>query len=145
MLATFFRFHSNSKEISYLLWQNKYPNLKATCHVKPKFFLWTQLPKNLLLAKYLSSVTAALIRIWYQFCGLKCLWNFWNPYFKYIHCFFYKSEGNWPETEFSTVNQSQSILVLFLIKPALFAFLFADYATSNIVINKAYLQFHTHW
>ena len=38
-LATFLRAHSNSKEISYLPWQNKYPNLKTTSHIKPKFFL----------------------------------------------------------------------------------------------------------
>ena len=143
MLTTFLRVHSNSKETSYLSWQNKYPNLKTTCHIKANIFLWPKLPKNLLLAKCFRSVTAALIRIYYQFCGLKCLCNFWNPYFKYIQSFFYKSEGNWPETEFSTVNKSQNILALFLIKPALFAFLLADYAISNI--NITYLQFHTHW
>ena len=39
---------------------NKYPNLKTICHIKPKFFLWPKLPKNLLLAKYPISVAAAL-------------------------------------------------------------------------------------
>ena len=40
-LATFLRVHSNSEEVSYLSWQNTYPNLKTTCHVKLKFFLYT--------------------------------------------------------------------------------------------------------
>ena len=40
-LATFLRVHSNSKEVSYLSWQNTYPNLKTTCHIKLKFFLYT--------------------------------------------------------------------------------------------------------
>ena len=59
-LMTFPRAHSNSKEVSYLPWQNIYPNLKTTCHIKPRFFLWTKLPNNLLLAKFLISVIAAL-------------------------------------------------------------------------------------
>ena len=59
-LATFLQVHSNSKEVSYLTWQNSYPNLKATCHFKLKFFLWTKLLERLLLAKYLISVTATL-------------------------------------------------------------------------------------
>ena len=29
--------HSNSKEVSYLPWQNTYPNLKTTCHIKLNF------------------------------------------------------------------------------------------------------------
>ena len=49
-LTTFLRIHSNSKEVSYLSWQNTYPNLKTTCHIKLKFFLWTKLLENLLLA-----------------------------------------------------------------------------------------------
>ena len=56
----FFRVHWNSKVVSYLPWQNKYPNLKTTCHIKPKLFLWTRLSNNLLLAKYLVSVAATL-------------------------------------------------------------------------------------
>ena len=60
-LATFLRVHSNSKEVSYLSWQNTYPNLKTTCHIKLKFFLWTKVLQNLLLAKYLISVAAPLI------------------------------------------------------------------------------------
>ena len=59
-LATFLRVHSNSKEVSYLSWQNTYPNLKTTCHIKLKFFLWTKLLENLLHAKYLISVAAPL-------------------------------------------------------------------------------------
>ena len=57
-LTTFFQVHSNSEEVSYLSWQNTYPNLKTTCHVKVKFFLWTKLLENLLLAQYLISVAA---------------------------------------------------------------------------------------
>ena len=41
-------------------WQNMYPNLKTTCHIKLKFFLWTKLLENLLQAKYLTSVAAPL-------------------------------------------------------------------------------------
>ena len=40
---------------------NTYPNLKTTCHIKLKFFLWTKLLKNLLLAKYPISVAASLM------------------------------------------------------------------------------------
>ena len=44
----------------YLPRQNTYPNLKTTCHIKLKFFLWTKPLENLLFAKYLISVTASL-------------------------------------------------------------------------------------
>ena len=54
--TTFPQAHSNSKEVSYFSWQNTYPNLKTTCHIKLKFFLWTKLLEDLLLAKYLISV-----------------------------------------------------------------------------------------
>ena len=57
----FLRVHSNLKEVSYLSWQNTYPNLKTTSHIKLKFFLWTKLIENLLLAKYLISVAAPLM------------------------------------------------------------------------------------
>ena len=40
--------------------KNMYPNLKTTCHIELKFFLWTKLLKSLLLAKYLRSVAAPL-------------------------------------------------------------------------------------
>ena len=59
-LLTFLRVHSNSKVVSYLSWQNTYSNLKTTCHIKLKIFLWTKLLQNLLLAKYLISVPAPL-------------------------------------------------------------------------------------
>ena len=67
-LATYLRVHSNSKEVSYLSWQNKYSNLKATCHTKLKFFLWTKLLENLLIAKYLISVAATLNNKWKKLC-----------------------------------------------------------------------------
>ena len=59
-LVTFLRVHSKSKEVSYLPWQNTCSNLWTTCHIKLKFFLWTKLLENLLLAKYLISVAAPL-------------------------------------------------------------------------------------
>ena len=62
-LATFHRVQSNSKEIYYLPWQNKYSDLKTTCHLKPNFFLWTKLLENFLLAKYLKSVPVSLNKV----------------------------------------------------------------------------------
>ena len=59
-IATFLRVHSNSKEVSCLSWENTYPNLKATFHIKLKLFLWTKRLENLLLAKYLISVATPL-------------------------------------------------------------------------------------
>ena len=53
---------SNSEEVSYLSWQNTYPNLKTTSHIKLKFFLWTKLLENLLLAKYLICIAVTLRR-----------------------------------------------------------------------------------
>ena len=58
--ATFLRVHWNSEEVSYTSWQNTYPNLSFTCHIKVKFFLWPKLLENLLLAKYLIPTTASL-------------------------------------------------------------------------------------
>ena len=62
-LATFLRVHYNPKEVSYLSWQNTYPNLKTSCHIKLKCFMGTKLTENLLLAKYLTSVAASLINV----------------------------------------------------------------------------------
>ena len=59
-LATFFRVHSNSEQVSYLSWQNTYPNLETTRYIKLKFFLWTELLENILFARYLVSVAAPL-------------------------------------------------------------------------------------
>ena len=51
-LLTFCWVHSNSKEVPYLSWQNKYSKiLKTTRHIKPNVFLWTELLENSLLAK----------------------------------------------------------------------------------------------
>ena len=60
LIATFLWVHSNSKEVSYLTWQNTYPNLKTFGHIKLKLFLWTKLLENLLFTKYFISVTAPL-------------------------------------------------------------------------------------
>ena len=62
-LATFLWVHSNSKEVSYLPWQNKCSNLK-TSYIKPKFFLWTKLPKHLHLAKYSHIFKLAVNSLW---------------------------------------------------------------------------------
>ena len=67
-----------TQEVSYLSRQSKYSNLKTTCHIKAKFSLWTKLLKNLLLAKYLISVAAALSpayqsdRKWDNFGSVLC-------------------------------------------------------------------------
>ena len=60
-------FIQTQKRYPTFSWANKYPNLKTTCHIKQKFFLWTKLLENLLLAKYLISVASALIKthIWH--------------------------------------------------------------------------------
>ena len=71
LLATFLQVHSNSKEVSLSTWQNTYSNLRTTCHIKLKFFLWTKLLENLLLAKYLISVTAPLSILQTLKCFLK--------------------------------------------------------------------------
>ena len=56
----FSKFIQTQKGLSYLSWQNTYPNLKTTCHIKLNFFLWTWLLETLLLSKYLISATAPL-------------------------------------------------------------------------------------
>ena len=62
-------------------WQNKYSDLKTIWHIKPKFFLWTKLRKNLLPAKYLIYVAVDLMAkliIWttenYHFPFIKWSW-----------------------------------------------------------------------
>ena len=59
-LPTFLQAHSNSKEGSYIYWQNRYSNLKTTFHIELNFFLWTESLESLLLWKYLISVAATL-------------------------------------------------------------------------------------
>ena len=64
-LRLFSEFIQNSEIVSYFSWQNTYSNLKTTCHIKLKYFLWTKPLQNLSLAKYLMLVTATLIiSIW---------------------------------------------------------------------------------
>ena len=80
-LATLLWVHSKSKEVSYLSWQNTYPNLKTTSHIKLKFLLWTKLLENLLLTKYLISVAATLSTTQMLSEGLfstqpQCCWTF---------------------------------------------------------------------
>ena len=41
-------------------WQYMYPNLKTMCCIKLKFFLWSKLLENLLLANYIISVAVPL-------------------------------------------------------------------------------------
>ena len=59
-LATFLPAHSNSKEVSYLSWPNTYPNLKTTCHIRLKFFLWTKLLENLYSMQNISYLSLRL-------------------------------------------------------------------------------------
>ena len=67
LLGTFLRVHSKSKEVSYLPW--------------PKFFLWTKLPKNLFLAKFLIFVAATLI---YQQSWINVSINYFKSLNKYL-------------------------------------------------------------
>ena len=46
-VCNFCRVHSNSKEISYLSWQNKCCNWKTTSRIKPNFFLVKRSPREL--------------------------------------------------------------------------------------------------
>ena len=46
-LRLFSEFIQIYKRQSYLSWQNTYPYLKTTCHIKLTFFLWTKLLENL--------------------------------------------------------------------------------------------------
>ena len=71
LLVTFPRVHSNLEELSYLSWQNTYPNLKTSCHIELNFFLWTKCLENLLLAKFLISVEAPLTLIRVGFFGVR--------------------------------------------------------------------------
>ena len=80
-VATFIQVHSNIKEVSYIPWQNNYPNLKTTCHIKPKFFLCPRLLKKFLLAKYFIPVTMAISKIKYEIIKFNnnfCL--YWNDF-----------------------------------------------------------------
>ena len=60
-LKTFLQVHSISKEVSYLPWQNKSPNLKTTCHIKQTFFLWIRHLENLLFTNHSRSLSAVLV------------------------------------------------------------------------------------
>ena len=57
-LVSKFTENTNSKKVSYLPWQRNYPKLE---NYLKNFFLWIKSLQNLLLAKYLLSVTATLI------------------------------------------------------------------------------------
>ena len=60
-VATFIRVCSNSKEVSYLSYQNTHPNLKTTCYnVLNKHFLENETPRELTT---LISLAAALSSI----------------------------------------------------------------------------------
>ena len=65
--------HSNSHKVSYLSWQNKYPNLKTTSHIQLNLLFWTKLLENLHLEKYLISAAATLIT---NMSMLPCIINF---------------------------------------------------------------------
>ena len=73
MLTTFRRFHSNSQEVSYLPWQNKYSNQKTVFHIKPIFFLWIKLLENLLLGKYFVFVSSTFFYKRFRSLAPSCL------------------------------------------------------------------------
>ena len=87
-------------------WQNTYPNLKTTCHIKLKLFLWTKLLENLLLAKYLISVAAPLTSsnkkksfVWFLYIFLKftywfCVLNFFTS-LDYCLTVYEKKDGSY--------------------------------------------------
>ena len=52
------------KEVSYLSWQNTYPNLKTTCHKKLKFFSWIKLLEYLLIVKHLKHLNCQYISVY---------------------------------------------------------------------------------
>ena len=73
------------KEVSCLSSQNMYPNLKTTCHIKVKFFLWTKLLEKLFLAKHLISAAATLNdgldKLFCRMRGKCYIWNINVPIF----------------------------------------------------------------
>ena len=69
-----------TQEVSYLSWPNMYPNMKTTFHIKLKFFMWTKLLENLLLAKYLISVTAPLRQKKVKYFTMKIIAAFLIPH-----------------------------------------------------------------
>ena len=71
-----------------------YPNLKTTCHIKLNFFFWTKLQENLLLAKYIISVSATFS---ITLLHLKCQFIFF--YFMKMHLKGLKLV-NWHRTKF---------------------------------------------
>ena len=77
-LATFLLVHSNSEGVPYLPWQNKYFNLKTNGHIELKFSLWTNLPKNLPLAKYIIYAAATLIKNITLIKFGRVAWNYLN-------------------------------------------------------------------
>ena len=84
--ATFLQVHSRSKKVSFLYWQNRYLNLKTTCHIKLIFFLWTKLLESLLLAKYLMSVPATLTCAKFK--------DFWTSIKANSHIIFWSMQRN---------------------------------------------------
>ena len=52
------------KEVSYLSWQNAYPNFKTTCHKKLKCFSWIKLLEYLLLVKHLKHLNCQYISVY---------------------------------------------------------------------------------
>ena len=99
-----------------LYWQNKYPNLKTTCHIMLKFFLWTKFLKSLHLAKYLISVAATLIVLHaYRSCG------------KYSACY----------THISQKLHQQTLQVQTLHQHQLHAFVISNTFISNAILKFA--------
>ena len=77
VLTTFLRVHLNSKEVSFLSWQNV-SYIENYFSYQVRFFLWTKLLKTLLLAKYLISVAAPLsLRYFQLFAQEVCKFQKW--------------------------------------------------------------------
>lgn len=72
------------KEASYSPWPNKYSNVRAACHIKPKFFLWNNLLENVLIAEYLISVVVTLSAVLFVIsagiCYLIVFSSIWNEF-----------------------------------------------------------------
>ena len=87
-----------------IFWQNKYSNLNDSCYFKPELILWTKLPWNLLLMKYLISFPAALIlnvvnaiktKLWFEMIltyiifALHKIWSFLSRISSFfVQCWF---------------------------------------------------------
>ena len=71
----FFRSSVKLKKLSFLSWQNTYPNLKTTYHIKLKLFLWTKLLELTYLSFFHMKFPARVKKSWCQVFSL-CFLHF---------------------------------------------------------------------